>query len=218
MPEGWFVGEAGSSGGTATDNFNRSNSTTSLGTASDGGTYAVQSGSVFGISSSQAYCVAAGPSGVPIADGSWIAYRDLGAVPITFTIDIFRSDTSGSSSIAINFDPATNSCYRWQYDSSGSFGSLARSSSDGHPLPGATAIPTAWTGGTTSLRLVNDGAGHISAWQLRSGVWVQVATITDTFPLTGTHVGFGTNTNSVGSDRWDNLSASVASSVFEGWS
>lgn len=194
--------------GAAVDNFNRASSATTLNPASDGGTWAVDFGGVFGITSNTAYNVSAvvgvGPSSGPNVA---IARRDVGQAAMEVIVDVTRASTAGGSVIVACYDPATTACYEVVYDSSSGFGSLNSIRSDGHATFGVFVTFTAWTGGTTSLKLRADSAGVVTIYQLVSGSWVSKGTATDPFPLPGTWAGFGTAPTSPGADNWDNFSA-----------
>jgi hypothetical protein len=190
------------------DTFNRADSATTLNPASDGGAWSVDFGGVFGVTGTAAYnvsaVVGAGPvSGPNIA----LARRDVGQAPMEMVVDITRSSTAGGSALVVCYDPATTYHYQLFYDSSSSFGTLTRIAADGHPGLGRFLGLTAWTGGSTSLKLRRDMSAVVTAYQLVAGSWVLKGTLTDTFPLPGTWAGFGTAPTSAGADRWDNFSA-----------
>lgn len=194
--------------GVISDDFDRADSATTLNPASDGGTWTVDPGGVFGIDGSRAYNVSgSGGTPTPGTPTVYMAWRDAETNAVNFEVDIFRSGTSGASALWISHDPVTGNGYELSYDSSSGFGSLSVVSNDGFGHPSAAFNPTAWTGGTTRIRFRHDGAGVVEVWQLVSGVWTLISTISDTtHPQTvGTEVGFGTN--SPGTDRWDNFEA-----------
>lgn len=112
---------------TVADNFNRANSTTSLGTASDGGTWTVTNGT-FGITSNAAYAASGITSGTP-----GTAIRDLTRTAQDVTFDITNPNLTATLGLAprlifiiVRYVDAANYCWAQLYfDQGGSEASLA---------------------------------------------------------------------------------------------
>lgn len=186
------------------DTFDRANSATTINPASDGGSWTVDTG-VWGISSNKGYHVSNVGGLAAIGSGQMLIHRDVGIASHEMQVSITRSSTANSSALWVGYDPATRSGYQVLFDSSGSFGTVSRVAAIGGSS--ASLAFTAWTGGTTTLRVTYDGAGTVQIYQ--GATLIQTLGDSNTPVLTGTHVGFSTNTNTPsGTDLWNDFTAS----------
>lgn len=184
------------------DTFDRADSSSSIGTASDGGTWTAggTSGSgVFGITSNKAYIVskAAYPAIV------W-RVRDLSTVNCDVQVTDARGTTNQDSHALFAFDPTTQTGYRLYWDSSAM--NIQRASSSGSWVTVSSPTPTTWTGSSAVLRITYDSAtGTVKVYQNGS----LLTTYVDGSPLTaGSYVGFSSSgTNGTTSETWDDFSA-----------
>lgn len=169
---------------TAADTFDRANSTTTLGTASDGGTWTVQNGT-WGISSNQAYDVSG--SGAQVV-------RDLGSanhyveakVPVTNSVVIVCRCTD------------VNNWYGANFISGGALQIWKRVAGSSSKITGGDA--GTWTAGDT-IRIQAVG-NQISVY--RNGTLA--GSVTDSSLTTGTTVGMRADLTSA---RFDNFNAST---------
>lgn len=196
-----FVMRTAPAGVTVFDNFNRANSATTPNPASDGGAWTVESGT-WGVSSNQGYVASTSPGTLGLKlDGLVEMRRDLGTSAADVTVTTTRINTSGSSAVFCTFDPSSFACYALLFDSSSGFFFVRRHTGNATYSILGTPAPTAWTGGSTTLRLTHDGAGLVKAYQGST----LLGSYTDATPLTGTWVGLA-DLNAT-SNKWDDFSA-----------
>lgn len=165
------------------DDFDRANSTTGLGTASDGGTWIEDSATttdpIYGIISDAAYIE-------QFPDSNARARRNVGNAAADLQVTDFRSNTNGFSFLWLAYDPATDSGYAARYDAGGTF-TVQRFVAGSSTQVGSGMSGSGWTGSSSVLRFTHDGAGSLSIYQ--GGVLL--GTVVDSTPLTGTWAGFG---------------------------
>ncbi len=123
---------------------------------------------------------------------------------IDFTIDIFRSSTSGSSTILIGTEPGTNKGFRFTYDSSLGF-QFVQTNGVATTVTSTQApgYSPAFTGSTGNFRFVlTKSTRHLMIYKDGTLFFEGTAAAGTAF---GDYVGFGSNVN--GADQWDNLHA-----------
>lgn len=184
------------------DTFDRADSSSSIGTASDGGTWTgggTSGAGVFGITSNKAYLVS--KAAYPAI--AW-RVRDLGGYSCDVQITDARTTTNQDSHALFAFDPTTQTGYRLYWDSS--LMNIQKATTSGAWGTVSSPTPTTWTGGSAVLRVTyNSATGVINVYQ-NGGL---LGTYTDGAPLTaGTYVGFSSSgTNASAGETWDDFSA-----------
>lgn len=216
---------------TRADNFNRANSTTDPNPASDGGVWDVSdnTGDMWGIDSNQLYrtiggslttggsaSTANGPGGITDAP---IIRTDAGSAAQDFSIDITPPNDVPFMGILLNYDPTARAAYLISIGSSNGatvtlWRCVGNAGADRTNLGTWTLTnPGTWpgAGGTSTIRAVHDGAGHITLYQ--GGM--NLGTITDgSTPLTATWCGLQCNVSGTGGPHFDNFNLHGISDTF----
>lgn len=188
------------------DNFNRTDSSSSLGTASDGGTWTIPaSGGTWGISGNAAYNVTNGT----VNGNHACALRNIGNGIHDVSIDITRANTSGWTSVFFQMAADGSTGMELMVDSTSADVTLAWTTAAntwGGTISSLTTL-TAWTGGTTTLRVIYDPLTKVLTI-LQNGVQKYSAVPTGTFP-TGAYAGIGQSVAGSTVDKIDNFSATA---------
>ncbi|MGZ4663580.1 MAG: hypothetical protein ACXV5Q_00640 [Frankiaceae bacterium] len=181
------------------DTFNRTDSSSALGTPSDAGTgYTIINPGAFGISSNKAYMPA-------VSAGVSLAWLETGATTFDLTMTVARTGTTGYGYLIVSYYPSGGYGYGVRYNGSSSF-DLCQFASNGTSIA-ATVTGTAFTGGSTSLRVTytSTGGGVLKLYQ--GGALLGSNTI-GTGNSGSTKIAFGaTVAFATSGDTWDDLQA-----------
>jgi hypothetical protein len=204
---------------TRTDDFNRTASTTTIQSPSDGGANWTldPSDAVWGVKTNGGYLVTRSASPIDNANIGYSIIRwDLGGKSCDLTLVDVRGATNASffSSIWFGYTPANGTGYFLEFDGSShwtvyKYDGAGTNTLVMFQLTGSNvAFPTAWNtaagGGTVTLRVTLSDAGVIAVYQ--NGT--KVGQITDT-TYSGTWVGIGSNAASTdsSSELYDSFTA-----------
>jgi hypothetical protein len=186
------------------DNFNRADSTSVINPASDGNAWVIETGT-WGISSNRGYMSSITGGGTSrTAQGFICISTDPGYATVDIKVTNTRANNAGYSAVIFAADtaPAGKALYL-RFDASAS-ALIAYDGSTSTTL--ASGFLTAWTGGSTQLRILYDPSSGLVRI-LQNGVLKLTSTLASTYRYSGTLVALGSQVSTAG-EYWDDFNLS----------